>query len=859
MVCAILSNVLSALYEMKEVREKIEIAGPTNFYIMSLSKYLLLLFRGQSVAKCFKYIEEDWQIAADQKHREVMLKNAHYGRYLTILCGAFMYVGGFGYHLVRPLVSERIITDRNITVIPYPAPVYGKILNTGYSPYYEIIFITLLIADFVLFSATVVSFSFAAVFTLHACGQFEIVILHLNNLVNRAEEKKNAAHERLIVVVNSHLRVLSFVSQLESLLNKICLIEVMGCSAMKLGENGYMIDWHQLPKSTSLDLLFFIRVCQFPAKISAGKIVILSMSTFSTKERKKEGTMVLKESIDFNSDMESETLRTIAITLGLWPTSSLDSLTKKLVKRFINILACCLMTFVIVSNILCGIFEITNMDQRVELVGATNFYLMSLTKYLLLLFRGKSIEKCLKFIREDWQLIKSSLQREVMVNYAQFGRQMTIICATFVYFGGLGYQVLKPLSADKIITEMNISITPYPSPVYGKKLTNGLSPIYEILYGTLIVADFYLFSSTVATFSIAAVFTVHACGQFEIIFLYLNDLVNKSDEKTGTAQERLIVIVNSHLRVLSFVSQLEALLNEICFLEVLDCSLNLCLLGYCLITAKFGRLITILCAIFMYLGGFWYSLLIPVTTDPIITHYNISVQPFPSPIYGKYLTSGVSPIYQITYIVDLLAIFVMYSTTVVTFSFAAILTIHACGQFEIVTIYLNDLVNGLEKEKTPDLQDKLIVTVNSHLRALSFVSQLDSAFNEICFIEILGCTLNICLLGYYTIMGWRNKEEFTAIISYIILLSSFIFNIFIYCLIGEILTMQATKVGEKSYMIDWYLLPKKTLKDLLFFLKVSQYPPKISAGKIFILSLGTFSTVLKSSTAYLNALWKMSQ
>lgn len=51
---------------------------------------------------------------------------------------------------------------------------------------------------------------------------------------------------------------------------------------MKLGEKGYMIDWHQLPKTTSLDLLFFIRVCQFPAKISAGKIVVLSMSTFST-------------------------------------------------------------------------------------------------------------------------------------------------------------------------------------------------------------------------------------------------------------------------------------------------------------------------------------------------------------------------------------------------------------------------------------------------------------------------------------------------------------------------------------------------------------------------------------------------
>ena len=33
-----------------------------------------------------------------------------------------------------------------------------------------------------------------------------------------------------------------------------------------------------------------------------------------------------------------------------------------------------------------------------------------------------------------------------------------------------------------------------------------------------------------------------------------------------------------------------------------------------------------------------------------------------------------------------------------------------------------------------------------------FISRLESLLSEICLIEVLGCTLNLCLLGYYFIM-----------------------------------------------------------------------------------------------------------
>jgi hypothetical protein len=34
----------------------------------------------------------------------------------------------------------------------------------------------------------------------------------------------------------------------------------------------------------------------------------------------------------------------------------------------------------------------------------------------------------------------------------------------------------------------------------------------------------------------------------------------------------------------------------------------------------------------------------------------------------------------------------------------------------------------------------------------SFVARMESIMNKTCFVELMGCTLNMCLLGFYTIM-----------------------------------------------------------------------------------------------------------
>ena len=203
-----ISSVLHGSLVMKDLEQKVKLTGPTSFVFMCMSKYILLMYRGKGIENCLRYIQEDWNQIKDKEQQEVMTKNAKFGHYLTIVSAIFMYSGGFWFHFVRPFMAENIVTEKNITIKPYPAPVFGSFFTNGYSPIYEIVFTAHLITGFVEYSATVTTFSFAAVLVLHACGQFDVVMILLNDIVSGDKEKHKCVHDRLIITVNRHLRVL---------------------------------------------------------------------------------------------------------------------------------------------------------------------------------------------------------------------------------------------------------------------------------------------------------------------------------------------------------------------------------------------------------------------------------------------------------------------------------------------------------------------------------------------------------------------------------------------------------------------------------------------------------------------------
>ncbi|CAL1689201.1 unnamed protein product [Lasius platythorax] len=152
---------------------------------------------------------------------------------------------------------------------------------------------------------------------------------------------------------------------------------------------------------------------------------------------------------------------------------------------------------------------------------------------------------------------------------------------------------------------------------------------------------------------------------------------------------------------------------------------------------------------------------------------------------------------------------------------------------------------------------RLAIIVEHHLRVLSFISRIESIMQNICLVELLGCTMNMCLLAYYFITNW-NTLDVAKLISFVIIYLSMAFNIFVFCYIGEILTEQCKNVGEKAYMINWYELPHETALGIVLIIARSSNVIRITAGKFFQLSIATFGDIIKTSMVYLNMLRTMS-
>ncbi|KAK0173646.1 hypothetical protein PV328_006812 [Microctonus aethiopoides] len=246
--------------------------------------------------------------------------------------------------------------------------------------------------------------------------------------------------------------------------------------------------------------------------------------------------------------------------------------------------------------------------------------------------------------------------------------------------------------------------------------------------------------------------------------------------------------------------------------------------------AKYGRVGATICAFFMYGGGVFYAIILPHLSGNIKNSNNETIRPFAYPSYYGFFDPQESPAYEIIFSLHCCCAFVMHSITSATCSLAVVFVMHACGQLEIIIHWLGDLVSNHER---------FSMIIQKHVQTLNNVEKV---LCEICLVEVVGCTLGICLLGYYLMLQWEESDAI-GIMTYTILLISYTFNILLYCYIGERLTEQCKKVGETTYMIEWHRLPEKKALGLKLTIVTAQNPVIITAGKLVDLSLNSFCHV----------------
>ncbi|XP_031834533.2 uncharacterized protein LOC116427863 isoform X1 [Nomia melanderi] len=322
----IVPTIYNVCYVEKNMEAKVKLMGPIAFCLFSTVQYCYICAKRSLLGKCFEHVENDWRTIGDQDHRAIMLKQAAISRRLVIICIVFFYSGGMSYQTLMQF-SSKPTQQSNVTLKPLTYPSF-EFLDVQSSPTYEIVFFLQTVAAIILLNATIAAYSMTATFVTHICGQIQIQILRLENLIGE-RPGKNSFQERMTVIVHDHVEVLRFSKNVDKALSEIFLIEIAASTFImcmleyyclmewrnsdmiavatyfmlltsmtfnvliycyvgellseqcsQIGGTSYNIHWYNLPARKAYNFILLEAISLYPPKLTAGRIIDLTINTF---------------------------------------------------------------------------------------------------------------------------------------------------------------------------------------------------------------------------------------------------------------------------------------------------------------------------------------------------------------------------------------------------------------------------------------------------------------------------------------------------------------------------------------------------------------------------------------------------
>ncbi|XP_076675552.1 odorant receptor 4-like [Andrena cerasifolii] len=266
--------------------------------------------------------------------------------------------------------------------------------------------------------------------------------------------------------------------------------------------------------------------------------------------------------------------------------------------------------------------------------------------------------------------------------------------------------------------------------------------------------------------------------------------------------------------------------------------------------AKVGRRVALMSAMTIYFSGFGYRTFIPLSKGTVVTAENVTIRPLAFPVSFIFFNEQISPIYEIVFGLQFVAGFLTYSVISGSCGMCALLILHVCSQLAILVNKINRIADG-ENIDDAVLQRRIVDIVEHQTKIKGFLAEVQTITEYICLVEIVGATFLICIVGYYVLMELGN---FGAMLVYIVLMYAITFSVFMLCYIGQLLDNENSNVGQATITVDWYRFPAKKARYLVLIIAISNYPMKLTAGKMVDMSLATFTDIMKVSMGYLNML-----
>lgn len=179
------------------------------------------------------------------------------------------------------------------------------------------------------------------------------------------------------------------------------------------------------------------------------------------------------------------------------------------------------------------------------------------------------------------------------------------------------------------------------------------------------------------------------------------------------------------------------------------------------------------------------------------------------------------------------------------------LTMHLCGQFEVLKMCLAEIEIGQSAHR-----ERIGMLVKQHCRLVVLANNLEQSFNMIMLVQLLMSALLLCMEGFMMVVSLNTKDNFGALKSAVIIMTLLV-QLYVYTYAGDALESRTEEIAYAAYDSPWYRSRGHVARDIAMIINRGNSPYRVTAGKFVSMNLFTFKEILKASASYLSVLQVM--
>ncbi|KAM0732225.1 Odorant receptor 9a [Formica fusca] len=274
--------------------------------------------------------------------------------------------------------------------------------------------------------------------------------------------------------------------------------------------------------------------------------------------------------------------------------------------------------------------------------------------------------------------------------------------------------------------------------------------------------------------------------------------------------------------------------------------------------AESGRNITIGYASGMYAFGSLFPIMaiIPKIIGRNVTS-NYSTRPVGFPYHVEYFVD-LDKYYYPVLIHNYLATAIRLTIIVASDTCVIILVQHCCALFSIIRYRMEHIRKSVEQDKKLaflEEDDKIyknfVYCIRKHEDAIQFANCLEIIYKKALFVEV---GLIISMMSLSALQATNDTLTPQIAIRHGGYIIAQLIHLFTICWLGQQIIDHSDRVYTSIYRGEWYETSFKSRKLLNMIMLRSISPCTLTVGKIMVLSLPSFSAVVRTSASYFTVL-----